>query len=239
MSSMYGDRAPLYDLLYSFKNYAAEADALHDRLQALGLEDGARLLDGGCGSGLHLEQLARWYQVSGFDLSADMIALAKKRLPNAPLWQDNLASFQVEEPVDAAVCLFSAIGYLLDEGALRSCAAAFHRALRPGGLLLVEPWLAPAIFRPGRPFAQSHMDADVALSRVSMSSREGDISVLTMAWTVARRDQPEIEQFVEEQRLWLCPPDLLERVFQEAGFDAAIEWPGLATGRGLLVGRRR
>jgi hypothetical protein len=83
------------------------------------------------------------------------------------------------------------------------------------------------------------MDADVALSRVSMSSREGDISVLTMAWTVARRDQAEVEQFVEEQRLWLCPPELLERVFQEAGFDAAIEWPGLATGRGLLVGRRR
>jgi SAM-dependent methyltransferase len=235
---MYGDRAPLYDLLYSSKNYATEAETLHHRLLEMGIPDGAKLLDGGCGSGLHLEQLARWYQVCGFDLAPEMLDLARKRLPTSALWQDDLASFQVEEPVDVAVSLFSAIGYLLDEAALRASAACFHRALRPGGILMVEPWLAPTEFRAGRPFAQTHMDADVALSRVSVSGRQGDISTITMAWTIARRDQTGIEHFVEEHRLWLCPPELFERVFREAGFDTTLERPGLATGRGLLVGRR-
>lgn len=238
LSSMYGNRAPLYDLLYSFKNYAAEAEFLHDRLQKLGVPDGARVLDGGCGSGLHLQQLSRWYQPLGFDLSAEMLAIAQKRLPTADLWQASLASFAVEEPVDAALSLFSAIGYLLTEAELRSSAASFFRALKPGGILVVEPWLSPAVFTAGRPFAQSHMDAEIALSRVSISAREGDFSLLKMAWTVARKGDPEIEYFVEEQRLWLCPHELLEQVFREAGFDCRVELPGLDAHRGILVGRR-
>lgn len=236
MSSMYGDRAAYYDLLYQGKNYAEEAEFLHQRILTAGIPDGAVLLDGGCGTGLHLQQFSRWYRPQGFDLSPEMVELARKRIPAAKLWSDNLASFQVSEPVDVAVSLFSAIGYLLDETQLRASADSFFRALRPGGLLILEPWLSPDLFRAGRPFAQQYMDADIALSRVSVSALEGEISLLKMAWTVVKRGSLEIEHFVEEQRLWLCPHPLFLQIFRDAGFEAEMEQPGL--GRGLLIGRR-
>lgn len=43
MSSMYGDRAAYYDLLYKEKSYAQEAEFLHERMAAAGIPDGAGL----------------------------------------------------------------------------------------------------------------------------------------------------------------------------------------------------
>lgn len=57
---MYGARAALYDVLYSFKDYAAEAAAVRERLAARGGPEGARVLEAACGTGEHLRHLVSW-----------------------------------------------------------------------------------------------------------------------------------------------------------------------------------
>ena len=82
---LYGDRAELYDLTYSWKDFAGEAEKLHALLAAEGVAEGARLLDAACGTGAHLAHLARWYDAAGLDLSGEMLAVAPESLVGRPV----------------------------------------------------------------------------------------------------------------------------------------------------------
>lgn len=234
---MYGDRVELYDLVYGSKDYASEARGVADLLEGLGVPTGSRVLEGGCGTGGHLVHLRSRYDVAGFDLSEDMVRVARTKLPGVRLWTADLADFTVERPVDAFVCLFSAIGYLLGEERLRACARAAAAAVRPGGVVVIEPWLAPEIVDAGRPSLDTARGPDVHLARACVSELEGDVLVLPFTWVVARRGRP-VETFTEVHRLWCAPTALVVAAFADAGFDARFE-PGGLTARGLVVGVRR
>lgn len=236
--SMYGDHAHLYDPMYAWKDYEAEAEALRAVLVSEGVSEGSRLLEAAVGTGGHLRHLARHFEVAGFDLNAGMIAVARTKLPSCRLWVADMRAFEVEAPVDALICLFSSIGYLTDQAQLEQAAARFHAALRPGGLLVIEPWLTPEQWRDGHPSLQTYDSPDLKLARGTVGRREGELSVLDMHWLVVRPGQP-VEHFVDQHRVWLCPRDQMRQIFEAAGFDLRFEDPGLPRGRGLFIGKRR
>jgi len=100
------------------KNTIAEVDFL---IEALGLSPGASVLDVGCGTGRHAIELARrGYRVSGVDISAGMLEQAKKEAEAAGVevqWrQEDVTSFAVNEPFDAAICLCEGAFGLLGHG---------------------------------------------------------------------------------------------------------------------------
>lgn len=236
---MYGARAELYDPIYHWKDYAAEADAVVARLDDLGVPRGGQLLEAGCGTGSHLVHLRGRYAVSGFDLHEGMLDVARRKLPDLPLFRADIRDFVVREPVDAITSLFSTIGYLRDEAELAAAARAFAAALRPGGALVIEPWLTREGLDVGRPGLQTATgDPDLLLARAMVSRVEGEHSVLDMHWLVARRGA-DVEHFVERHVLWLCPRETFLRVLGDAGFDARFEPDGLMKGRGLYLAVRR
>jgi ubiquinone/menaquinone biosynthesis C-methylase UbiE len=234
---MYGRRAEYYDAIYAWKDYAREADAVHERLSSLGIADGGSVLDAACGTGAHLVHLARWYRVSGFDQSPSMLAIARKKAPAATLVQAELAQFAVD-PVDAAVCLFSSIAYLESVERLRASAACFARAIRPGGVLLVEPFVTPDKFTAGAIHMHTFDGPDLKLCRMSRASRTGDVAEIDFDWlALARGAEPD--RFHERHALWLMSSEVLLDAFHAAGFDASFDENGLMPNRGLLIGRRR
>lgn len=235
---MYTTRAALYDRIYHWKDYASEATRLCALLDARGVGPGARVLEAACGTGQHLQNLRDRYALSGFDLNAGVLAIAREKLPGVPLFQADMRSFAVEAPYDALLCLFSSIGYLLDAADLRAAADAFARALRPGGTLVVEPWLTVEQWDTGRPGVQTYTAPDLAIARAFVSGRDGEISHFDMSWLVAPRGGP-IEHFEERHAMWLCPRATMQAMFEAAGFEVAYDADGLGTGRGLFVGRRR
>src|SRR5690348_1897730 len=111
-------------------------NAHYDRPAVLGLTGdvrGRRVLDAGCGPGLHAEQLAaRGADVVGLDASQAMVDLARTRLGSrARVEQADLNARLplADEEFDMVVCAL-AIHYVDDRAAtLRE----FHRVLRPGG----------------------------------------------------------------------------------------------------------
>jgi SAM-dependent methyltransferase len=234
-SSMYGDRAGLYDLIYATKDYASESRTLADRLVALGMPEGGRLLEGGCGTGSHLVHLRERFQVEGFDLSPEMIEVARRKVPGVPLHRADLADFSVDHLFDGFICLFSAIGYLLDERRLRACARSVAAALRPGGVVLIEPWLPLEIIDVGRVGLDTWESPDLKIARAARVDLDGEITALHFHWMVARRGEPT-EVFEDTHHLWCCPRELLVAAFRDAGFDARFD--AAAGDRGLLVGVR-
>jgi daunosaminyl-N,N-dimethyltransferase/N-dimethyltransferase len=237
---LYGERAELYDSIYHWKDYAAESARLGGLLGKLGIADGGRILEAACGTGSHLVHLRDHYQVSGFDLSDAMLSLARSKLPaEVELFRADMTNFAVPVPFDALFCLFSSIGYAHPEAKLRATAGSFARAVRPGGALIVEPWLTPEAYQPGRSTMQTYDGEDLKLCRASISKQEGEMAVLDFHWLVLRRGASEVEHFVERHELWLCSTELMQAIFEEAGFDTRIEEDGLQSKRRLLIGQRR
>jgi len=236
---MYGDRAALYDRIYHWKDYVAEARLLVERLAAMGVGDGARVLEVACGTGSFLAELADRYDVAGLDREAAMLVEARAKLPDVELIRADMTEFSVERPFDALLCLFSSIGYLPDEAALARALGRFHAALRPGGVLIVEPWLAPDVYRDGISSLQTYEDDDLKLARMSHSGRRNDVSVIDFEWLVGRTGRP-VERFRERHELWLCPRETMREAMVDAGFDTAFQAEGLGgpVPRGIFVGRR-
>lgn len=239
--SMYGARADLYDRIYHFKDYAAETARLRALLFAAGVPDGARVVEAACGTGNFLVHLARHYDVGGFDLSPDVLAIARTKVPGAHLWTADMTDFALERPADALVCLFSSFGYVAPER-IPAAAACFFRAVRPGGVAFVEPWLTPAQAKPGHMAVQTYDGAKAKVPEAMQVVRagthvvDGRKSCFDFHWLVLT---PEgTEHLVDRHELWQSTSEELCGAFRAAGFEATWLAPGPLTGRESLFLRR-
>src|SRR5215472_2918927 len=90
-------------------------------VQTLALPPGAALLDLACGQGRHAIALAqRGYRVTGLDLSASHLALARQAAAAegvAVTWVEADMRALPPGPFDAVINLFSAFGYLESDAA--------------------------------------------------------------------------------------------------------------------------
>ncbi|HEY0003163.1 MAG TPA: methyltransferase domain-containing protein [Pyrinomonadaceae bacterium] len=113
---------------------------------ALALPAGARLLDVGCGSGWLSEYFARLgYDVTGIDISPELIAMADERLRRVPYGVDletplryrflvqDIEAAPLDELFDAIIC-YDALHHFEDEHAVL---AHLSGMLKSGGLLFV------------------------------------------------------------------------------------------------------
>jgi SAM-dependent methyltransferase len=128
----------------------AGAATLRDRLTARGVTAGL-VVELGCGSGISSTVLVdAGFEVLGFDLSADFIALARRREPRARFVRASYADAEIP-PCAAVTALGECLNYAADQRAGRELTAGVfrrvHAALPTGGLFLLdvaEPGIEPA-----------------------------------------------------------------------------------------------
>ena len=108
---------------------------LEDLLRRLPTD--AAVLDAGCGAGVPFTRwLSERAHVTGIDLSAKQIALARRRVPRATFHRQDMTDLDVPpQSFDAITCLYALIHVPRDRHA--RVLAGFRRALRPGGFLLL------------------------------------------------------------------------------------------------------
>ncbi len=84
--------------------YGRERDYVD--LVLTGLPPASRILDLGCGSGRPLAEhvLARGHRVVGYDQSAALLAIARRRFPQATWRQGGLETLELEGVYDGAIC---------------------------------------------------------------------------------------------------------------------------------------
>jgi SAM-dependent methyltransferase len=227
--------AQYYDAIYAWKDYAGEARALHQLIQTR--NPGARtLLDVACGTGQHLRRLRRHFEVEGVDLDANLLEVARARLPGVPLHRADMRTLDLPRRFDVVTCLFSAVGYLPDAEALDAAVGAMARHLAPGGVLIVEPWFSRKVWRAGQVDAIFVNRRDLKIARLSRSDRSGRISVLDFEYLVGADGR--IRHFTERHELTLFTTAEYRAAFRRTGLATEHDPQGL-TGRGLYIGVRR
>src|SRR5438309_8573263 len=150
---MFLKSAELYDLFYSFKNYAAEAQRLQELIRKYKRSKGDALLDIACGTGHHIQYLKRLYKTEGLDLDNLLLDFARERNPDVTFHQGDMLDFDLGKEFDVLLCLFSSVGYVRTPDNLSKAIANMGRHLKPGGVVMIEPWFTPETYFPGQPHA--------------------------------------------------------------------------------------
>ncbi|MDP2359631.1 MAG: DinB family protein [bacterium] len=226
--------AEWYDRLYSFKDYAGEAAHLVEVVDERWPE-ARTLLDVACGTGRHLEHLRGRFACEGLDLSPGQLAEARRHLPDLPLHLGDMRDFRLGRAYDVVCCLFSAIGYMTTLPDLGRACAAMARHVQPGGLLLVEPWLAPETWRPGTVHGLFIDEPELKIARLGTSLVRGRLSVLDLHHLVGTPESTR--HFVEHHELLLATRSELRAALEAVGLSAEYDETGLG-GRGLWIARK-
>ncbi len=232
---MFTKSAAYYDLIYAYKDYAAEASAIHEIIHTHRRRVGNALLDVACGTGKHLVQLKHYYLVEGIDLDeGGVLNIARRRLPDVPFHVGDMIDFDLGREYDMITCMFSSIGYTRTLPRMRRAIANMGRHLAPGGVLIIEPWLAPGEFIPGKVTARFVDETDLKIARMCVGEVEGTVSILDFHYMVAT--PVGIETFRERHSLGLFTHDQYMAAFKEARLTVEYDPKGL--GRGLYIAMR-
>lgn len=223
----------IYDLIYTNKDYEGQATKLANMIAQNCKSGGNQLLETACGTGLYMQFLAERFQVEGFDLSKEQVQAAQKRLPDAHIIQADMLDFDIKKQYDAVLCLFSSIGYLKTKENLDAAIANFVKHTKPGGVIIVEPWLKAEDLKPGHISLESSENDRFVVARMGKLTREGSITTLDMHHMVGSSEG--IEHFLEVHQLALYTDEEFKDAFQKAGIDVVqIDHEGL-TGRRLFI----
>ena len=123
------------------------------------LDDGARVLELGCGDGRTTKHLAGRFDIVGVDLSAEQLRLARAAVPEATFIHADFLELEFEDGAFDAVTAFYSFMHVPRDGH-RELLGRIRRWLRPGGLFLapmstvggpdrMERWLGVDVFFSG------------------------------------------------------------------------------------------
>ncbi len=135
----YGRFAYLYDTLMSDVPYERWI-AYMDRFIS---QKNTKVLDLACGTGTITEKLLeKGYDVTGVDLSEEMLAVAAEKLSrrgyNIPLFTQDMAELAIDETFDAVTIFCDSLNYVVDENDVKETFARVYHHLNEGGLFFFD-----------------------------------------------------------------------------------------------------
>ena len=232
----YDEASPYYDAIYeAMKDYAAEADRLRLLLERYAQRPLRDLLDMAYGTGLHDQYLKDHYHVEGADLSSSQLAVARRRCPDLVFHEADMTNFDLGRDYDAVTCLFSAIGHVITEENLRAAVRAMTAHVRPGGLVVIEPFIDPSDYRPGHISVERGDHEDAHIVRVTYSERKGNVLKLTMHHYISAAGKVSAAEPLRFD-IGMFTADQFRDAMESAGLEVFHDREGLM-GRGLYVGR--
>lgn len=173
-AAVFREYAEFYDTLYIDKDYAAECRLIQSILTEHGVREGGSILDLGCGTGGHAIPLARaGYDVTGVDLSTEMIRIARDKIAEAgvpiQLLVGDARDFNAGRTFDAVIAMFAVVGYQLTNEDLSALFSVARSHLEPGGIFTFDAWFGPAVLsvRPERRSKVVRLDDGGNLTRTA------------------------------------------------------------------------
>jgi SAM-dependent methyltransferase len=226
--------APIYDLVYSFKDYRKEAREIAAAVRKYADRRPRTLLDVACGTGSHLEHLRRSFEVEGVDIDPAMLRVARRRLPGVRLRVADYTDFDLGKQFDAVTCLFSAIAHAETLPKFERAVSRMGAHVAPGGVLVIEPWIMPSKYVPGKAGLVQADGGGLKIVRLGYVKRTGK-----------RRVHTELHYLIRDRRGVKYRKEVFETgMYSDADYRRAFAKAGLVVrstrggpmGRGLYVG---
>lgn len=144
--------AKYYDDMYVQKPYEQEVDQLEKFWAQHSPHPVKNILSLGCGTGTYEIILAkRGYQVTGVDISVEMLLMAKQKIAEANvtdqviLQQGDVRELKDYGDFDAVIMMFNIAGYLHTPADLTQLSINVAHNLKSGGTFIFDAWNEPAV----------------------------------------------------------------------------------------------
>jgi SAM-dependent methyltransferase len=168
---------PSYDVFAPFYDAVMGDRAEHARyLRSLIRKHaprGRRVLELACGTGSILKQLWTHYEVTGVDLSEEMLELAAEKVPGVRLFRGDMRTLNLGERFDVVLCVYDSINHLLRFAEWKSAFSCAREHLDEGGVFIFDintkRQLAALVDQP--PWTRWFGDGDLLVLDVTRAGR--------------------------------------------------------------------
>jgi SAM-dependent methyltransferase len=253
--TVFGAYSKYYNLLYKDKDYTGEAKYIHELILQY-CPEAKTVLDLGCGTGRHDLLLAeKGYEVTGVDLSEEMLAVANFQLSAAThqrfscnFHQGDIRTICLGSTFDVVISLFHVMSYQTTNDDLRAAFATARRHLKPGGVFIFDCWYGPAVLTDRPVVRVKRLDNEkIAVTRIAEPIMQANDNVVEVNYQILVHDKEDgaVEELQETHLMrYLFRPEV-ELLLGELGMplDATEEWmtgrtPGFDTWGVCFVARR-
>jgi SAM-dependent methyltransferase len=177
--------------------------------------------------------LKNYFDCEGLDLDAKMLEAARKKMPEMNFHLGDMMDFDLGRQFDVVTCLFSSIGYVKTVPNMKKAFANMSRHLKPGGVLIIEPWFAPEDWKPKGVYSTLVDQPDLKIARVNISEQEGLISFFVFHYLIGTPQG--IDYFTERHELGLFTVDEYKMALLDCDLEV-IHDPWWLNARGLYLG---
>jgi len=82
--------------------------------------------------------LAKKYSILGIDLSEGMLSIARKKVPSAKFYRQDITKFKILHKVDVIFCVFDSINHLIRFSDWQQVFTLAHQNLNPKGVFIFD-----------------------------------------------------------------------------------------------------
>ena len=219
---MYTSFAEVYDQLMDNVNYEQWADFYTVLLNTSGIGPGSKVCECACGTGgLTLPLLRRGFQMTGVDLSQDMLWIAaqkaRKQGIGLPFIQQDMRRLHLHRQMDAVIATCDGVNYLLTEDDVCAFFSAAYETMRPGGALVFDistPWKLENVL--GNELICEDREDVTYVWQNSFSKRTG-ICEMALCFFLREKDG-RYRRIDEEQKQRAHSRESLAAMLQKCGF---------------------
>ena len=231
--SVFKDYSKYYNLLYKDKDYHTEVDYVQSLIERHSNTNCQSILNLGCGTGNHDFIFAdKGYQVTGVDLSQDMIDVANSKKNNQAkieFVQADIRDIQLHKQFDVVMSLFHVMSYQTSNADLDKALQTANVHLQKGGLFIFDCWYGPGVLT-DRPTIRNKQfeNNDYLVTRLSTPTMYANDNCVDVDFKVNILDKKTEQEYtlneVHKMRYLFLPE--IKYYLNTNGFDLVLdeEW---------------
>jgi ubiquinone/menaquinone biosynthesis C-methylase UbiE len=191
---LYTQYAEWFELLTVPEDYVEEASGYKRAIREHGVGPIRTLLELGAGGGTNAFHLQRSFDLTLVDLSAEMLELARRRVPASECVAGDMRSIRLGREFDA-ILIHDAITYMISESDLSAVLDTARIHCRPGGVAIFVPKFLRETFQPRTRHGgyDGHGDDARAMRYLHWCSDPDptdDTYTVLLTWVLRNGDQP-------------------------------------------------
>ncbi len=216
---LYHDLSWIWPIISPPEDYAEETELFSRVIKDHAKIEVKSLLHLGCGGGRNDYTFKKHFDVTGVDISEDMLSLAKELNPNVNYHLGDMRSLRLKNSFDS-VAAPDSLNYMKTEKELHQTFLTAYEHLKPGGVFLTIAEESRERFKQNRTISSTHSQKDIQITFVENSFDPDPADTyfeMTFIYLVRKRGQLKI--YTDSHLLGLFEIDVWHRLLRETGFD--------------------
>lgn len=216
---LYHDLSWIWPIISPPEDYTEETEFFSRTIKEKAAIEVRTLLHLGCGGGRNDYTFKKHFEVTGVDLSKEMLKLAQDLNPGLKYVHGDMRTIRLGTSFDAATALDS-INYMKSESELHQTFQTAYNHLKPGGIFLTIAEETRERFRPNRTIASTHSKGHTQVTFIENSfDPDPSDNHFEMTFIYLVRKGPQLEIHTDSHLWGLFEKETWPRLLRETGFN--------------------